>query len=144
MSPKPFQGSSERQDLLQPYVRGCLYSCKSFDKNTPDRTPCYTECKYLAHSWQYKHLQTVFLGPWPCTKSAEFLTSGFAQLPRRKVFDKFLNTFYKYSLRGKSLQKASSKLPDGYIAPTISLSHYGWGNKTPKNQQQNQIKKPNL
>lgn len=85
----------------------------------------YTECKYLAHSWQYKHLQTVFFGPWPCTKSTEFLTSGFAQHPKTRASDKFLNTFYKYSQRGKSLLKAHSKLPDGYTAPAIPLSLYG-------------------
>lgn len=36
---------------------------------------------------------TVFFGPWHCTKNTEFLTTGFTQLPKTRVSDKFLNTF---------------------------------------------------
>lgn len=67
------------------------------------------EYKYSSHLWQYKHLQIVFwaLGPHQIQhqEQAEFLISGFAQLLKAIVSDKFLKTFYKYSQSGKSLLK---------------------------------------
>lgn len=95
----------------------------------------------MAHWWQYK--QTVFFGPWHCTKGTEFLTTGSAQLAKTRVSDKFLKT-YKYSQRGISLLKASSKLPDGYISPPLSLSLYVREKNLQKINKKTKQKKPNL
>lgn len=117
----------------------CLYSSKNFDKNTPDSACLVTQSASIwpTHG-SINTCKQCFFGPWPCTKSTEFLASGFAQLPKTRASDKFLNTFYKYSQRGKSLLKANSKLPQPFPC------HFMGGQKTTKKSTRKPNKKAKL
>lgn len=106
-------------------------------------TSCYTDCKYLAHSWQCKHWQTVFSEPYRKLHQEHRISDHwFCPAPQDKGFWSIPEHLPQIFTESKEL-KASSKLPDSCIPPPIALALYG-REKNPKKSTRKPNKKPNL